>query len=62
MTDRDGLPERATEDRTDIRTRFWARYDKLADRHDADMLKRLNENLDVLLIFVRFSLVGYSKY
>lgn len=31
---------------------FWARYDRLADKYDADMLQRLNDNLDVLLIFV----------
>ncbi len=31
---------------------FWARYNKLADTHDSDMLGRLNGNLDVLLIFV----------
>ncbi|KAG9000207.1 hypothetical protein FRB94_005603 [Tulasnella sp. JGI-2019a] len=30
---------------------FWGRYDRLADKHDKDMLKRLNDNLDVLLIF-----------
>lgn len=32
---------------------FWMRYDKLSDKHDSDMLGRLNGNLDVLLIFVR---------
>ncbi|KAG9026409.1 hypothetical protein FRB95_008869 [Tulasnella sp. JGI-2019a] len=30
---------------------FWTRYDDLANTFDNDMIKRLNENLDVLLIF-----------
>lgn len=31
---------------------FWCRYDKLADLRDSDLLRHMNENLDVLLIFV----------
>lgn len=31
---------------------FWSRYDRLASKHDKDMLARMNGNLDVLLIFV----------
>lgn len=31
---------------------FWSRYDRLASKHDKDMLARMNANLDVLLIFV----------
>ncbi|KAG8845590.1 hypothetical protein FRB96_002343 [Tulasnella sp. 330] len=30
---------------------FWSRYDRLAEMHDKDMLGRLNDDLDVLLIF-----------
>ncbi|KAG9031975.1 hypothetical protein FRB95_002056 [Tulasnella sp. JGI-2019a] len=30
---------------------FWSRYDKLTDDIDRAMLGRLNQNLDVLLIF-----------
>ncbi|KAG9015987.1 hypothetical protein FRB95_006829 [Tulasnella sp. JGI-2019a] len=32
---------------------FWLKYDKLADTKDTMMIDRLNQNLDVLLIFVR---------
>lgn len=31
---------------------FWKRYDNLADSHDRKMSKHLDDNLDVLLIFV----------
>lgn len=34
---------------------FWARYDKLSDKYDSDMMGRLNGNLDILLIFVSAS-------
>ncbi|KAG8882158.1 hypothetical protein FRB98_003905 [Tulasnella sp. 332] len=30
---------------------FWVKYDKLANKFDQDMMARLNNNLDVLLIF-----------
>lgn len=31
---------------------FWKRYDNFADSHDRHTSKHLNDNLDVLLIFV----------
>ncbi|KAG9044374.1 hypothetical protein FS837_008262 [Tulasnella sp. UAMH 9824] len=31
---------------------FWNRYNKLADDHDERLIKNLNDNLDVLLIFM----------
>lgn len=31
---------------------YWKYYDELADRYDKDMMKILNSNLDILLIFV----------
>lgn len=34
---------------------FWFKYDTLADAKDKVMLKRLGDNLDVLLIFVSAS-------
>lgn len=36
---------------------FWNRYDKIADSHDRKLSKHLNDNLDVLLIFVSFSVI-----
>lgn len=36
---------------------FWQRYDKLANTHDRKMYQHLNDNLDVLLIFVSLSVV-----
>ncbi|KAG9033760.1 hypothetical protein FS837_002388 [Tulasnella sp. UAMH 9824] len=31
---------------------FWNRYDELADSHDQRLIRNLNDNLDVLLIFM----------
>lgn len=35
---------------------FWSRYERLADKQDEDILRRLHSNLDVLLIFVSVSI------
>ncbi|KAG8883432.1 hypothetical protein FRB98_003128 [Tulasnella sp. 332] len=40
---------------------FWEKYDKLSDKFDVDMMARLNDNLDVLLIFAGlFSAINTS--
>lgn len=36
---------------------FWKRYDHIADSHDRKISKHLNDNLDVLLIFVSLPVV-----
>lgn len=39
----------------DIEGAYFALYDKHADEHDADMLKRMHDHLSTLLIFVSIS-------
>lgn len=41
---------------------FWERYDTVAEKFDADMLGRLNENLDSLLIFVSLKRVALRPF
>lgn len=49
---RDQPPMEDSAEAFGTRADFWERYDKLADKHDKDMLQRMHSNLDVLLIFV----------
>ncbi|KAG9033761.1 hypothetical protein FS837_002389, partial [Tulasnella sp. UAMH 9824] len=50
-------PQNQTNYTTNLRRKFgeidnfWKRYDELADVHDQRLIKNLNDNLDVLLIF-----------
>lgn len=34
------------------RKEYWSAYDTLADKYDKRMLQQLNQNIDILLIFV----------
>lgn len=42
--------------------KFWKHYDDLADRTDKEMSKKLNGNLDVLLIFVSIQSTRRFRY
>ncbi|KAG1762981.1 hypothetical protein EDD22DRAFT_747017, partial [Suillus occidentalis] len=35
----------------DVRSRFWATYDKVAKEHDGEFLERNNSDMDIVLIF-----------
>lgn len=39
---------------------FWSKYDMVADKHDKVMLRRLDGDLDVLLIFVSALIALYK--
>jgi len=39
----------------DLSTRFWKAYECIAKQNDQDCLDRRNDDLDVLLSFVRIS-------
>lgn len=56
-----GLIQESPAEPEQPRPKFWERYDKLSDKHDMDMLGRLNGNLDVLLIFVS-TLLNHSSF
>lgn len=50
-------PQNQTNHTTNLRPKigeFWNRYDKLADSQDQHLIKSLNDDLDVILIFVSF--------
>lgn len=38
----------------DVRSRFWATYDKVAKEHDGEFLERNNSDMDIVLIFVSY--------
>ncbi|KAG8991438.1 hypothetical protein FRB94_005335 [Tulasnella sp. JGI-2019a] len=51
------MPPKHKHEKPDVfgeRRDYWLKYDTLADSKDKAMTGRLNQNLDVLLIFVTY--------
>jgi hypothetical protein len=39
----------------DNRSRFWGAYKRVAEEHDSEFLERYTSDMDIVLVFVRFT-------